>query len=387
MVSTPVKPERIILCDTTLRDGEQAPGVAFSVDDKLLIARMLDRVGVTEIEAGTPASGGEEAEAVRKVARMGLDARISAWCRAVKSDIDAALACDVDGVAVTVPASAIHLGAKLKRPPEWAVKNLVDVVRYAKGKGLYVCAALEDASRAELDLLLQLVREAGWAGADRIRISDTVGQLDPFETAKMIGTIANETDLPIEFHGHNDFGLATANALAAARAGATHLSVTVLGMGERAGNAALEEVALALERLMKLSTGIRTDKLLGLFHAVSEASGRPIPVDKPVAGREVFSHESGIHVDGVLKSPETYEPFPPEAVGRNRRIAIGKHSGSSSIRYRLGALGVQASSDQVEAMLKMVRQAAIGHRGELADGEVYRLWKTLETLDTKAGIS
>lgn len=378
MVSTYRKSEKIVLCDTTLRDGEQAPGVAFTVEDKVLIARMLDRVGVSEIEAGTPASGGSEAEAVKRIAGLGLDARISAWCRGLHSDINAALACGVDAVAVTMPSSNLHLEAKLECPLDWAVKKMSDVVRYAKEKGLYVCAAFEDASRADLGVLLNFVREARFAGADRVRLSDTVGQLDPFETERIVGVIVSETELPVEFHAHNDFGLATANALAAARVGATHLSVTTLGLGERAGNAALEEVAMALERLMKLDTGIETDKLLGLFCAVSEASGRAIPDGKPVAGREVFSHESGIHVNGVLKNPETYEPFPPEAVGRDRRIALGKHSGTSAVQHRLKALGIGASSEQAASILKMVRQVATCKRGEVEDSEVMNLWNKIE---------
>lgn len=369
-------PDSLIrVCDTTLRDGEQAPGVAFDVATKVRLAQLLDAAGLSEIEAGTPACGDEEAAAVEHVASSGLNARVMAWCRMSPIDIDLASRCGVDGIAIAVPSSDIHIKGKFGRQRDWVVTRMRECIDYAKSRGLYVCAAFEDGSRAEMKFLASLAREAWWEGADRLRFSDTVGQLDPFTTAERVALLDGQTDLPLEFHGHNDFGLATANALAAIRAGATHLSVTALGVGERAGNAALEEVVLGLERLYGRETGIKLDRMQSLFKAVSEATGRPIPPSKPVAGSSAFVHESGIHADGILKDPRTYEPFPPELVGASHRIVLGKHSGTHALAHRLAELGIKASSEQLKMFLPAVRQVCTegGEAGK--DPDLYELWK------------
>lgn len=364
----------IRLCDTTLRDGEQAPGIAFAPEVKVHLARVLDRLGVAEIEAGTPACGGAEEAAVTQVAALGLAARVTAWCRMSVTDIDRAAGCGVGGVAIAVPSSDLHRCSKFGRGRGWVAAGLRRCVRHAKRHGLYVCAAFEDGSRADEGFLAHLARSARAAGADRLRLSDTVGLLDPFTTADRVARLAAHTELPLEFHAHNDFGLATANALAAARAGATHLSVTALGLGERAGNAALEEVALALERLCGRKTGLVTGRLPDLFAAVAEATGRPIPPGKPVAGADVFVHESGIHVAGILKNPETYEPYPPELVGATRRVALGKHTGRAALTHRLAGLGVQATGAQVVRLLGALRAECERGARDLGDAELRELW-------------
>lgn len=365
-----MRPARVTLCDTTLRDGEQAPGVAFSPERKLRLARLLDAAGVGEIEAGTPVSGGAEFEGVKRVAGAGLSARVVAWCRARPEDVHAAESTGAGAVAIAIPSSRAHLSARFGKDVRWACERLARMVYLAGRLGLMSIAALEDASNAEREDLAQLIAAGRGAGAERIRISDTVSALDPFAALELVSFAAGEARGPVEFHGHNDFGLATANALAAARGGATHLSVTVLGIGERAGNAPLEEVALALSKLIGIDAGVRLTALHELFREVSTATGRFISPGKPVAGSAVFTHESGIHVDGVLKEPSTYEPFDPALIGASRKIALGKHSGRRAVAYKLERMGVATDADRLAALAARVREEAARMGRGVCDSEL-----------------
>lgn len=365
----------LVLCDTTLRDGEQAAGVAFTVAEKIAIATALDEAGITEIEAGTPASGGAEAEALTALCALPLRAELSGWCRANCGDIDAAIAAGLGKVAVAIPASRLLLRDAMGRDQAWAKERFAEVLGYAKARGLRTIAALEDVPRADFRFVCRLIEVAQYCGAERLRLSDTVGILEPFAAAALVAKAADVTELPVEFHAHNDFGLATANALAAAKAGASHVSVTVLGLGERAGNAALEEVALGALRLLGMDTRLDTAALPKLFALVSAASGRAIPPGKPVAGAGVFSHEAGIHVAGLKKSGAAFEPYPPELVGARRRFALGKHSGRASIAHRLGELKIDAKNVDMDMLALRVREDALLGKREVTDAALLGLAK------------
>jgi len=364
------------ICDTTLRDGEQAAGVVFTAAEKETVALMLDAAGVVEIEAGTPAMGREEQDAVKRVAGLGLRARVSAWNRAVISDIDASIACGVNAVSVSLPVSDLHIARKLNRDRGWVLSELRRAVYYAKDKGLYVCVGAEDASRADEGFLAEYGRAAQSCGADRLRFADTIGVLDPFQTFDKVRRLVRAVSLPVEVHTHNDFGLANANALAGIRAGADYVSATVLGIGERAGNAALEEVVMAARHALGVDTGVDAARLARLCSYVAKASGRPIPAGKPIVGGRIFHHESGIHADGVLKWAGAYEAYPPEEVGQSREIAIGKHSGRRSLMHRFRRLGIELSHDEASGLLMEVRCISVGLKHDLSDDDLLKLYKS-----------
>jgi len=376
----------IKLDDTTLRDGEQTAGVVFTNDEKINIARMLDEIGVEQIEAGIPAMGGDERDVIQHIAGMGLDASILAWNRANLDDIKTSIDTGVDAIAISLATSDIHIETKLRKDRQWVLDSIREAVDFAKSHDVYVSVNAEDASRTELGFLLEYARVAKEVGADRIRFCDTIGTMDPFRCYTIVKRLIDETGLEVEMHTHNDFGMAVANALAGAHAGATWINVTIGGLGERAGNSALEEVVMALKYLEDADLGTDTKRFHEITDYVMRAAGRTIPAWKPIVGSNMFAHESGIHADGVIKNPKTYEVFSPEEVGLERQIVVGKHSGSKTIEMKLAEFGIPITREEAAELLPLVRSKSIFLNRSLFDKELVKLYQDFKaTKETHGG--
>lgn len=370
----------VMIDDTTLRDGEQTAGVVFANREKVRIARLLDEVGVHQIEAGIPAMGGDERSVIEEIAHLGLRASVLGWNRANTQDIQTSLDCGVDAIAISLATSDIHIQTKLVKDRAWVLDTIRESVAFAKSAkpDLYVSVNAEDASRTELPFLIEYAKAAQAEGADRIRFCDTIGLMEPFRTYAVVKHLREESGLEVEMHTHNDFGMAVANAIAGVHAGATWVNVTVGGLGERAGNAALEEVVMALKHIEGFDLGMDTTRFRELGEYVMAAAGRQIPAWKSVIGTNVFAHESGIHADGVIKNPSTYEVFAPAEVGLARQIVIGKHSGSRALQLKFEEYGIRVTKEEATELLPRVRTMAIELKRALFDKEliyIYNDWK------------
>ncbi len=370
----------IMIDDTTLRDGEQTAGVVFANKEKIRIARLLDEIGVHQIEAGIPAMGGDERDVIEQIAHLGLNASVLGWNRANIPDIQTSLDCGVDAIAISLATSDIHIETKLMKDRPWVIKTISECVTYAKEKNpdVYVSVNAEDASRTEVGFLMEYAKAAKDAGADRLRFCDTIGVMEPFRTYRLVKHLVEHTGLEIEMHTHNDFGMAVANAIAGIHGGATWVNVTIGGLGERAGNAALEEVVMALKYIEELDLGMDTKRFREVAEYVMAAAGRQIPVWKSVVGTNMFAHESGIHADGVIKNPKTYEVFSPEEVGLVRQIVVGKHSGGKAIQLKFHEYGIELSKEDAAEMLPRVREMAVELKRALFDKELLYVFKDMQ---------
>jgi isopropylmalate/homocitrate/citramalate synthase len=365
---------KIRFSDCTLRDGEQQAGIVFTGADKLKIARALDAAGIYEIEAGTPASSAEDCDAVAAIARDGLRAKVSALARARKDDVDLVAKTGAWGVRLSLPISPIQRASKIKLDDEQYLALAREITGYSKEHGLNVIFSPYDTTRCELDFLKRLLETLQRdQTVDRVRLVDTTGCATPHVVRFLVKEMQAAADIPIEIHCHNDCGLGVANTIAGAEAGAEYLSVTVNGIGERSGNAALEETALALRALYGVDTGLDLAKLTELSRLVEELSGVALQAHKPVVGRGAFAHESGMVVAGLLKDPFTAECYRPELVGQRREIVIGKKAGLASVEAKLRELGIDATRDDLLHLLEAVKAKAIATKRPLATAEFKQL--------------
>ncbi|MEM2878318.1 MAG: 2-isopropylmalate synthase [Candidatus Hadarchaeales archaeon] len=355
-------PKRVSIFDTTLRDGEQTPGVSLTPEQKLLIARQLDKLRVDVIEAGFPVVSDGEKEAVASIAKDGLKTQVCALARCKKEDIDTALRCGVERIHVFIATSDIHLKHKLHMTRSQVLEEIARWVRYAKKGGVEVEFSAEDASRSELDFLKQSFKRAEAAGADILNIPDTVGVITPRAIGYLVSELKKEVHVPLSVHCHDDLGLAVANSLAAVEAGVEQVHVAVNGMGERAGNASLEEVVMGLRAFYKIKPRVRTQYLVETSELVERLTGVHVPPNKAIVGANAFAHEAGVHVHGVLSYPGTYEPLSPELVGHHRRLVLGKHTGTSSVKKQLGDMGIRASGKKLAEITRRIKE--LGDKGK-----------------------
>ncbi len=360
-------PKKVKIFDTTLRDGEQTPGVSLTPDEKVEIAINLNNIGVDVIEAGFPISSHGEQEAIKKITSLNMDAEICGLARAVKKDIDVAIDCGVDSIHTFIATSPLHREYKLKMSKEEITNKAVDAIEYIKEHGIKVEFSAEDATRTEIDYLIEVYKNAEDAGADRINVPDTVGVMIPRAMTYLISELKKEINIPISVHCHNDFGLAVANSLGAVEGGAEQIHCTINGLGERAGNAALEEAVMSLNMIYGVETNIKTEKLTEISNLVSKLTGIKTQPNKAVVGENSFAHESGIHAHGVLAHALTYEPIPPEMVGQKRKIILGKHTGAHAIQSKLKELGLEVGKNVSEEQFKEIigRIKDIGDKGKM----------------------
>lgn len=363
-----------LINDTTLRDGEQAPYVAFNTAEKLKIAQLLYEAGADELEVGIPAMGAQEQSDLKEILALNLPIPIMSWNRATMSDLEASLLCGVKAVDLSIPVSDILIDVKFKGDREKLFRNLEEVVSTAKKEGLFVCIGGEDASRADNAFLAELMAFGKALGADRFRYCDTVGILTPTQTYFNIAQLTALNLLDIEMHTHNDFGMATANSIAGIEAGAKSANTTVIGLGERAGNASFEQVLMSLTHQFSEPRTIHSAKLKALVQTVALASNNPIATNRPIIGEHIFSHESGIHVSGMMQAKNAYEAFKPEEVGLFRHFPIGKHSGSATLLHHLKGMGIFPTKERLQVILPKVRQIVTERKVVMSGEELKALY-------------
>lgn len=371
-------PEKVAVFDTTLRDGEQTPGVSLTSEEKLIIARQLDKLGVDIIEAGFPITSKGEKRAVSLIAKEGLDSTICGLSRLLKEDINAVLDCDVDLVHTFVSTSDIQIKHTIKKSKEKILDMATEAVSYIKDHGLLCLFSAMDATRTDLDYLIDINKRVEEAGADIINIPDTVGVMIPAGMRILVGEVYKNVKIPIDVHCHNDFGLAVPNSLAAVEAGAREVQVAVNGLGERAGNANLEETVMSLISIYGVKTNIKTEHLVETSRLVERMTGIRMPPNFPIVGENAFSHESGIHTHGIISDTRTFEPgfMTPEMVGHRRRLVGGKHAGTHGIGAMLRGMGFVVNEDQLKEITMRVKD--LGDKGkQVTDADLQAIAETI----------
>ena len=349
---------KINVLDTTLRDGEQTPGVSLTPLEKLRIATKLDEIGVDFIEAGSAITSEGERQSIKDITSQGFNAEILSFSRPLTGDIDYCLDCDVDAVNLVVPTSDLHIFDKLKKTKEQLVEMSNSAVEYCKDHGLTVEISAEDASRSDADFLKSVYVNAIEHGADRVCVCDTVGILTPDSSFELFSKM-NDLNVPIACHCHNDFGLAVANTLSALKGGASEIHTTINGIGERAGNTSFEDCVVSIDRLLpQFSCDVKIQEIYSISKLVARLTGVYIQPNKAIVGENAFAHESGIHSDGIIKNSATYEPMTPELVGRKRRFIVGKHMGTHGLDNRLKELGVSVNETQLQQICDNIKVLA-----------------------------
>ncbi len=365
-------PHSIRIFDTTLRDGEQSPGVSLTLEDKIEIARKLSLLGVDTIEAGFPSSSEGEKKVIKEIVKEGWETEICGLSRCSRKDIDAAIECDVDCVHVFIPTSNVQMKYAVNMTPEQVLAATVDSVEYVKKHGLVCEFSPMDATRSELLFLKRVCKAAQDAGMDRLNVPDTVGIMIPRTMSKLIEDLRTIVTVPISVHCHDDFGMAVANSLAAVEAGAAQVHCTINGLGERAGNASLEEVVMALHMLYKYKTGVDSKLLYSTSRMVASLTGIAVQANKAIVGENAFAHESGIHTRGVTEKPLTFEPIKPELVGRTRKLVAGKLAGTRGIKAELEEIGIHPTDEQLKEIVRRVKE--LGDKGKMVtDADLFAL--------------
>ncbi|KZX10635.1 homocitrate synthase family protein [Methanobrevibacter filiformis] len=362
-------PKEITIYDTTLRDGEQTPGVCLGKNEKLEIAIELDKLKIHQIEAGFPIVSKREQESVKAITSQGLNAQILSLARTKKEDIDAALDCDVDGIITFMGASDIHLKHKMKVSRDEALAISMNAVEYAKEHDLFVAFSAEDATRTDLDFLKTIYKQAESYGVDRVHIADTVGAISPQGMDYLVRELRKDITTGIAMHCHNDFGMALSNSIAGLIAGGNAVSTTVNGIGERAGNTSLEELVMALTIVYGVDLGFNLENIQNLSKVVEKHVKIPISDNKSIVGKNIFRHESGIHVDAVIEEPLTYEPFLPELIGQKRHLVLGKHSGASAVKAKLKQYDFTLNDLELKEIVKEVK--TVRENGKYITDEVF----------------
>jgi homocitrate synthase NifV len=365
------------IIDTTLRDGEQAPGVVFTLDEKLRIAGMLEDCGIKELEVGTPAMGADELRMIREIVQAGFRFDKLCWARAKEFDIEESAKTGANRINISFPVSDIQLSA-MGRNTNWVMKQLRPMIAFARQRFDFIAIGAQDASRANREFLDEFIAACLAEGVDRIRLADTVGILNPFSTAQLFSTVCEKFPfVDFEFHGHNDLGMATANSVSALLSGAQSVSATINGLGERAGNACVEEIAAALKISSGINCGIHLSQIQELCRFVAQASSKPIHPSKPIVGEMVCRHESGIHCSSLLKNELTYQPFLSSEIGKSTEMVIGRHSGGRTIQHFLEKQQICVNERHTSLLTEQVKALSLSKKRCLSQDELINLANNL----------